>query len=366
MKTAILISAYKDFSKIKILVDFLCDDNTIILIHINKLAPLQLHNCVAKFAETKTNVYIINPIIVRWSHISHVLQKIEAMKFLYNKKMDFDYMVCLTESDVPIKTKAFMRAFFSKNKDTSFFFDYEEESKKINFVFRTLSKDKQLVIDGGMKMKTYILKCIRILFEEIYLSEYSLTHEWKWYLYKRNVTESKKNFFWKFSIRCFFWFLVAFSFVSIFKFIINPCEKKYIAAQRFYFGKKINKKVDLQMFSEWQFSITSFFSRKYVLFIIDNYDKYIPDFAKLYAPDETFWITIAKNFKSEVGEIKDDWKPFLLSIGGLSYRDSQSEPKLSWNSKNIDCLHKNSLTDECFARRVDYATTMKTIIDNLK
>lgn len=340
------ISAFNDIDKIKNLVNYFSKNkslhNIIILIHINKLSNDNIHNWVKELALNNSQIHIIPPIIVRWSHISHVHQKISGMKYLRDNSIPYDYYVCITENDIPIKPIEEIINLILENKHNSYFFDYFSEIKKSKQYYERLRE---------YKFRERYLKTKYVLLNEINFSEYSLTHKWKWYFYPRNIEENYEiSKLKKQTIKLIRNLYIYLYWFQIIRFYINPNEKNYISAQKWWFGKSIDKE-KIKIYSEWQYSITSFFSPKYCNFILDNYEYYIPQFNDIYAPDESFWISMAKNFANEVGMCIFDWKPMVLGLINLFVPKAGHEMKLAWDYMDFKSIEKYSNYYVIFARK---------------
>lgn len=349
------ISAFDDINKIQNLLNYFSknstDHNIIVLIHINKLSNKNIHDWAEELARNNSQVHIIPPIIVRWSHISHVHQKILGMKYLRDSSIHYDYYVCITESDIPIKPVDEMINLILENKHCSYFFDYFLEINKSKQYFELLTEYK--FIERLWKTKY-------ILLNEVNFSEYSLTHKWKWYFYPRNIEENYelsnfKRLIIKISRNVHIWLYC----LQIIRFYFNPNKKNYIAAQKWQFGKPISGE-KIKIYSEWQYSITSFFSPEYCNFILDNYEEYIPQFNDIYAPDESFWISMAKNFSKDAGTCIFDWKPMILGLINLFKPKNGHEMKLAWDYKDFHSIEKY---DNCYVLFARKASSMKHIID---
>lgn len=346
------ISGFNDINKIRLLVDYLsgesCGHKIIILIHINMLSPVKLHDEVSSISRKNADIHIIKPIITRWSHITHVYQKFAGIKYLHENDINYNYYVNITESDIPIKPLSEVVKFIAKNVHVSYFFDYSDEYK--------ITKQYYELIEGLKNMKR-ITKSLQIISNEISFSKYSLEHKWRWYLCGRNINHTEDwSSMQRLTIKSLRMFLVSVYAFPIIRFIISPNLHNYIAAQKWQFGKKIKESQfpSLKMYSEWQFSITSFFSFEYAKFIFLNFDKYIGRFEEIYAPDESFWITIAKNFnESEVGECVFTWKPMILGLETSMSSKNNTRIKLGWDYNSINSIKLYSSSNELFARKAN-------------
>lgn len=344
------ISAFKDINQIKTLIDFFSNNNThhniIILIHINKLTDKKIHEEILELSHKNTQIHIITPIIVKWSHISHVHQKIEGMKYLKDNSIKYDYYVCITGGDIPIKPLDQMINWIIQNIDSSYFFDYFSEINKYKQYFERLTE---------YKFSKRILKTFRILIDQINFSEYTLTHKWRWYFNGRIISEnSNLSGIKKIIIKFFKYLWFSLHFVQIIKFYFNPTKKNYISAQKWQFGRKV-KQQKLKIYSEWQYSITSFFSLKYCNFALENYEKYIDQFSDIYAPDESFWISLAKNFTNDVGTCVFNWKPMILGLENIfkPKNNRGGKLKLAWDYNNLHSVDKYNDVYVLFARSSD-------------
>ncbi len=346
---AYLISAYTDKEKILRLIKFLNSKNSIFLIHYNKM-NMKKYEEIKILADNlqKNNIYIyiIEPINVFWSEFSHVQQKMNAIKYLYDNNIHFDYFISLTENDCPIKSRKFIEKFISKNKNYSFFYDYHFNNTKMYY---ELEK-------GFPKNFIDIKRRLRLINNEIPFDKHIVTKKWIYKIHPRNIKTKKEKFFKN--------FLLMKNSIWIILYVFFPNRKWFLKAQSFYFKKNVDFK-DLKIHTEWQYSITSFFSKKFTDFLYVNYEKYCLFFKEIYAPDESIWITIAINNIDKVGDIITNWKPLILSTLGKTNSIDDNELKLSWNVDDISTIEKYKVSNELFCRRVSTDADFFNIIKNI-
>ena len=120
MKIAYIISAYKYPKQLVRLVLKLNTIDTTFLIHFDKRTDDRQYDEAVQALEQQSNVIFLDRHRCYWGDIGHVNATLKGIKILFEKKIDFDYVVLLTGQDYPIKTNDQIQDFFQKHDGKSF------------------------------------------------------------------------------------------------------------------------------------------------------------------------------------------------------------------------------------------------------
>ena len=134
MKIAYIISAYKYPDQLVRLVLRLNTNDTTFLIHFDKRTDDRQYDKAVQALKLLPNVVFLDRHKCYWGDIGHVNATLKGIKVLFEKKIDFDYVVLLTGQDYPIKTNDQIQDFFQNHDGKSFieFFplDFDSEDHK--------------------------------------------------------------------------------------------------------------------------------------------------------------------------------------------------------------------------------------------
>jgi len=117
MKQAILITAYKNYSHLKKLVDFF-DDDFYVFIHLDKKS--NINDPIIDEIKANNNVKLFsNEYIVNWASFNH-LKAIMLLISSAQKYKEVKYFHLITGHDFPIKTCNYFREFVEQNGEKQF------------------------------------------------------------------------------------------------------------------------------------------------------------------------------------------------------------------------------------------------------
>lgn len=142
MKIAYLLLAHNTPNHMRRLIDALSTDAATFFIHIDKKSDIEEY-----FYLKKENVYFTKKrIAVYWGHFSQVEAILILMKTAFFSKVKYDRFVLLSGADYPIKSTAYIEAFFQDNKDKEYIvIKHQEKLARHLENYQPLPKYKQQI-----------------------------------------------------------------------------------------------------------------------------------------------------------------------------------------------------------------------------
>lgn len=129
MKHAFLITAYNHFEQLQQLVKALDDPDFDIYIHIDRKSrdcPVETFRHLTRYSK----VEICQEVAVYWGGYTQVESVMYILRQAYEKRQ-YDYYHIISGADLPIKSNAYIKAFFEENKGYEFI-DYVDEALRNN------------------------------------------------------------------------------------------------------------------------------------------------------------------------------------------------------------------------------------------
>ena len=131
MKIAYIISAYKYPDQLVRLVFKLNTNDTTFLIHFDERTDDRQYDEVVQGLKHLSNVILLDRHKCYWGDVGHVNATLKGIKVLFEKEIEFDYVVLLTGQDYPIKANDQIQDFFQTHEGKSFieFFPLDFDSE---------------------------------------------------------------------------------------------------------------------------------------------------------------------------------------------------------------------------------------------
>lgn len=120
MHLAYIILAHKFPDLLVRLVHRLQSGNATFFIHVDKKSPRIVYEHIREGLKGFDNVHFLNRYTCHYMHYGHVEATLEGMRTLLSSGTLFDVAILLTGQVYPIKTNAYIGAFFQANRGTSF------------------------------------------------------------------------------------------------------------------------------------------------------------------------------------------------------------------------------------------------------
>jgi hypothetical protein len=120
MKIVYIISAYKYPEQLIRLILRLNTKNSQFFVHIDKKTSAEIYNKIFARLSSFPNVLFLERHKCYWGDFGHVSATIKGIKEIYNKKVDFDYVILLTGQDYPIKSNNQIESFLNGTEKKSF------------------------------------------------------------------------------------------------------------------------------------------------------------------------------------------------------------------------------------------------------
>lgn len=120
MKLAYIILAHKNAKQVKRLVDALNDEGVTFVVHISKTSENKFYKEIVEIFQNHSNLYFCKREDGTHNHFGIVKGTINAIRFLIDKKIPFDYLSLISGQDYPIKSKKEIKDFFEKNAGKEF------------------------------------------------------------------------------------------------------------------------------------------------------------------------------------------------------------------------------------------------------
>ncbi|GDX62475.1 glycosyl transferase [Candidatus Saccharibacteria bacterium] len=120
IKLAYIISAYKLPDNLVRLVDRLNTPNSNFIVHVDKNSPLEIYNEIYNRLISFENVHFIKRHKSPYRGFGHVKTTLNGLRYLSDKKINYDYLFILTGQDYPIKSNNYINNFLAKNYGKSF------------------------------------------------------------------------------------------------------------------------------------------------------------------------------------------------------------------------------------------------------
>ena len=139
MKQAYVISAYKLPEQLVRLVKKINNENTIILIHVDKNSNNDYMDSLKNQLGEFENVIFLKRHRCQWGDYGHVAATVKAIRYLIENDIDFDYFNVITGQDYPIQSLENIDKFF-KNKSMSYIEYFKLPSAKWNNSMERIGK----------------------------------------------------------------------------------------------------------------------------------------------------------------------------------------------------------------------------------
>lgn len=120
MKFAYIILAHKLPEQLFRLVSKLDDGDPVFVIHLCKNTSAQDFQQAKRLFNNRQRVFFCKREDGSWGEFGIVQAVLNGMKLLIDKKIDFDYLHVISGNDYPIKSNAYLKDFFSRNKGKQF------------------------------------------------------------------------------------------------------------------------------------------------------------------------------------------------------------------------------------------------------
>ncbi len=116
MKFIYIIIAHEEPALVSRMVQRLDGPESRFLIHVDKKTKPDIFRRYQEAFKGKTNVELLARMEVYWGDFSIVQVELNAMAFIREKNFDFDYVLLLSGTHYPIKSKQAIQEYFEKNK----------------------------------------------------------------------------------------------------------------------------------------------------------------------------------------------------------------------------------------------------------
>jgi hypothetical protein len=120
LKIAYIISAYKYPDQLIRLVQRLNTPSSVFLVHVDRRTDNKLYRQMVSGLDGLTNVVFLKRHRCHWGDFGHVRATLKGLAYLFNHKIDFDYLFLLTGQDYPIKSNAQIEALLQCAHDKEF------------------------------------------------------------------------------------------------------------------------------------------------------------------------------------------------------------------------------------------------------
>jgi hypothetical protein len=129
MKIAYIISAYNYPSLLVRLVHRLHTPTSVFLIHIDKRTANHQYQEMTSGVADFSNVVFLRRHNCHWGDFGHVRATLKGLRYLFENKIDFDYLLLLTGQDYPIKSNSYIDSFLSHANGQQFISYYSFPNK---------------------------------------------------------------------------------------------------------------------------------------------------------------------------------------------------------------------------------------------
>ncbi|MGL5721010.1 MAG: beta-1,6-N-acetylglucosaminyltransferase [Brevinema sp.] len=126
-KIAWLLSGYKDPSLITNIINSIYCQGDSVFIHYDKNSPKEEFLELQKQLSHLPNVFCYQRYRTYWGSFLSVWAEVFMIKQLFKKKIDFDYMINLAGTTIPVKSQVSLREFLAQSSQKSFLGSYLEE-----------------------------------------------------------------------------------------------------------------------------------------------------------------------------------------------------------------------------------------------
>lgn len=319
MKLAYIILAYKDVEQVSHLIDTLRCDGASFIVHVCKNTKSSYIDRLKEMQKNRSDVFFCKREVGIHYYWGLVKGTLNALEFLYDNKIDFDYVNLISGQDYPIKSNEDLKKFFQENYGKEFMTVFPLQTEElVNNVFSEPHWD--------VKKQTYRYNRYHIKFKNKVVSIPEIGNEKKYFfdnlsMFIKNSLNYRKQKVWT---EKFFIFILT---------ILLP-NKRYIPKKNKLYGG-----------STW-WSITKDFA--FYIVELNRKDKSLVNFFKYsLIADEMFFQTIIMA------------SPFAKRLTFKNFR------KINWDTNNPGhptILSLKDLTDlktsEClYARKFDYDTS---------
>lgn len=167
MKIVYIISAYKYPDQLVRLVLKLNSENNIFFIHLDARSSRKVYSSAVSQLKHLSNVYFLERHACHWGDFGHVKATLKGIGEIFNKNIQFDYLILLTGQDYPIKSNSYINNFLKDNNGKIFmsYEDYRVPPNKdwvssgvdrIQYYHFTLSTHFRLVLPPDLTANAYL------------------------------------------------------------------------------------------------------------------------------------------------------------------------------------------------------------------
>lgn len=300
MKIAYLILAHRYPEQLIRLVQKLSTAQNSFFIHIDKKADEKIYHQIVQGLARIPHVYFLRRHRCYWGDFSIVNATIEGLQEIFQKNINFDYIILLSGQDYPIKANHQIVEFLCKNKGKSFV-DYFPLPQPNNLPTKWPH--------GGFE---------RIKYWHFRLWNWRFVFPAKLWLNTYNYSRIKQDF--KFRIASKLWFALVFWF---------PIQRKFPQGFKPFAGSQF-----------WGLSKEC---AEYVHKFIQDHPKFVRFFRYVDVPDEFFFQTIILNSKFKDTIVND-------SLKYMDWENPNPDIPAILEKKDFEDLRSSS---KLFARKFD-------------
>jgi hypothetical protein len=120
VRIAYVISAYRNLGQLARLVRRLHEGGDEIVVHVDKKTDDGAYSGLLGSFDGIASVHFLERHTCHWGGFGHVRATLKGIRELRRREVDYDYLILLTGQDYPIKSNAFIHAFFEENRGKSF------------------------------------------------------------------------------------------------------------------------------------------------------------------------------------------------------------------------------------------------------
>jgi hypothetical protein len=124
------------------------------LIHIDRKAKAELTEEIQNYLVRFPNVYILESVNIVSGGFSMIQTELNAMEYLLNASIEWDYFINLSGEDSPLKSQNIIRQFLTANKGRNYIFYYDQKFYRPD----TLQRIQNHFTELTHKISSYVYK----------------------------------------------------------------------------------------------------------------------------------------------------------------------------------------------------------------
>ncbi|MCJ7935210.1 MAG: beta-1,6-N-acetylglucosaminyltransferase [Chryseobacterium sp.] len=154
VRIAYFIMVHHKFEVFKAMFQKIYTRDQFYLIHIDRKASIEITEEIQLYAVQFPNVYLLESMNIVSGGFSMIQAELDAMEFMLNVSLEWDYFINLSGEDYPLKSQNIIRKFLTVNNGRNYLFYYDQKFYRPD----TLQRIQNHFTELSYKISSFIYK----------------------------------------------------------------------------------------------------------------------------------------------------------------------------------------------------------------